>query len=101
MIDSTSSALSTTIEYLVLGIEHIVPKGLDHILFVIGIFFYNFTFFGFFLFWHIYLFSRFFRKMIIILILNISKKKDPMEEHEKFRNVKDKYNNHFSEKPGK
>ena len=32
---------------------------------------------------------------------NISKKKDPMEEHEKFRNVKNKYNDHFSEKPGK
>jgi len=32
---------------------------------------------------------------------NISKKKEPMAEHEKFRNVKDKYDNHFSEKPGK
>ena len=39
-----SSALSTTIEYLVLGIEHIVPKGLDHILFIIGIFFYAIKF---------------------------------------------------------
>jgi hydrogenase/urease accessory protein HupE len=27
------------IEYLILGFEHIVPKGLDHILFVLGIFF--------------------------------------------------------------
>lgn len=27
------------VEYLVLGFEHIVPKGLDHILFVLGIFF--------------------------------------------------------------
>ena len=32
---------------------------------------------------------------------NISKKKDPMEEHEKFKNIKDKYEKHFSEKPGK
>ena len=32
---------------------------------------------------------------------NISKKKEPMEEHEKFRNIKDKYKKHFSEKPGK
>ena len=32
---------------------------------------------------------------------NISKKKDPMEEHDKFRNIKGKYENHFSEKPGK
>ena len=39
-----SSALNTTIEYLVLGIEHIVPKGLDHILFIIGIFFYAIKF---------------------------------------------------------
>ena len=32
---------------------------------------------------------------------NISKKKDPMPEHEKFKNIKDKYDKHFSEKPGK
>ena len=32
---------------------------------------------------------------------NISKKKDPMEDHEKFKNIKDKYDKHFSEKPGK
>ena len=32
---------------------------------------------------------------------NISKKKEPMVEHEKFRNIKDKYDKHFSEKPGK
>ena len=36
-----SSFLQTALEYLVLGIEHIVPKGLDHILFIIGIFFYS------------------------------------------------------------
>jgi ferredoxin len=32
---------------------------------------------------------------------NISKKKEPMENHEKFRDIKDKYDKHFSEKPGK
>ena len=28
------------------------------------------------------------------------KKKDPMKDHEKFRKIKDKFKNHFSEKPG-
>ena len=32
---------------------------------------------------------------------NISKKKEPMKEHEKFKNIKDKYEKYFSEKPGK
>ena len=32
---------------------------------------------------------------------NISKKKETMKDHEKVRNNKDKYNKHFSEKPGK
>ena len=32
---------------------------------------------------------------------NILKKKDPMEDHDKFKNIKDKYDKHFSEKPGK
>ena len=32
---------------------------------------------------------------------NISKKKEPMAEHKKFREIKDKYDKHFSEKPGK
>ena len=32
---------------------------------------------------------------------NIKKKKDPMFEHEKFKEIKNKYKNHFSEKPGK
>ena len=31
---------------------------------------------------------------------NISKRKEPMENHEKFREMKDKYKVHFSEKPG-
>ena len=30
---------------------------------------------------------------------NISK--EPMADHEKFKNIKDKYDKHFSEKPGK
>ena len=28
-------------------------------------------------------------------------KQEPMKDHEKFRNMKDKYDKHFSEKPGK
>ena len=32
---------------------------------------------------------------------NISKKKDPMPDHEKFKDVTDKYDKYFSEKPGK
>jgi ferredoxin len=32
---------------------------------------------------------------------NITVKKEPMNDHEKFRNIKDKYDKHFSEKPGK
>ena len=31
---------------------------------------------------------------------NITKKKDPMKDHEKFRKINDKFKNHFSEKPG-
>ena len=32
---------------------------------------------------------------------NISKKKEPMAEHEKFKEIKNKYDKYFSEKPGK
>jgi ferredoxin len=32
---------------------------------------------------------------------NITKKKEPMTEHEKFRDIKDKHDKYFSEKPGK
>ena len=32
---------------------------------------------------------------------NISKKKEPMKDQEKFRNLKNKFKEHFSEKPGK
>ena len=37
----SQATMSQTInEYIVLGIEHIVPKGLDHILFIFGVFFF-------------------------------------------------------------
>tara|TARA_Y100000992_G_scaffold301081_1_gene271128 strand:- start:196 stop:534 length:339 start_codon:yes stop_codon:yes gene_type:complete len=32
---------------------------------------------------------------------NISKKKDPLPDHEKYRNMKNKLKSHFSDKPGK
>ena len=32
---------------------------------------------------------------------NITKRKDPMPEHEKYREIKNKFEKHFSEKPGK
>ncbi|MEO0990138.1 MAG: HupE/UreJ family protein [Pseudomonadota bacterium] len=38
---AAESALQSFGRYIVLGIEHIVPKGLDHILFVLGLFFYS------------------------------------------------------------
>ena len=31
----------------------------------------------------------------------LGKKKEPLKEHEKFRDVKDKYDKYFSKKPGK
>jgi len=31
---------------------------------------------------------------------NITKKKEPMSEHEKFKDIKDKHDKYFSEKPG-
>lgn len=34
-------ALQTFMTYIVIGFEHIVPKGLDHILFVLGLFFFS------------------------------------------------------------
>ena len=37
---SQSTMSQTIIEYIILGIEHIVPKGLDHILFIFGVFFF-------------------------------------------------------------
>ena len=32
---------------------------------------------------------------------NITKKKEPMIDHEKFKDIKDKHSKYFSEKPGK
>jgi hypothetical protein len=37
--DAAKSAWGTFVEYIPVGFDHIVPKGLDHILFVLGIFF--------------------------------------------------------------
>ena len=39
-VNSASSVGQIIIEYLILGMEHIVPKGLDHILFIFGVFFF-------------------------------------------------------------
>jgi hypothetical protein len=38
-LETTKSGWSTFVEYIPVGFDHIVPKGLDHILFVLGIFF--------------------------------------------------------------
>lgn len=38
------SAWQTFAQYIVIGFEHIIPKGLDHILFVLGLFFYALRF---------------------------------------------------------
>lgn len=38
---ATESMGGTVVRYVVLGFEHIVPKGLDHILFVLGLFFFS------------------------------------------------------------
>lgn len=35
------SAIQTFARFIVLGVEHIIPKGLDHILFVLGLFFFS------------------------------------------------------------
>jgi len=40
-IISKKSTYKTIIEYVVLGFEHIFPKGLDHILFILGLFFFS------------------------------------------------------------
>jgi hypothetical protein len=37
---SQATMSQTIIEYIILGIEHIMPKGLDHILFIFGVFFF-------------------------------------------------------------
>lgn len=35
------SAMAAFVDYLIIGFEHIIPKGLDHILFVLGLFFFS------------------------------------------------------------
>ena len=35
------SLYKTVVNYIVLGFEHILPKGLDHILFILGLFFFS------------------------------------------------------------
>ena len=42
--ETNQSYLKTAFEYLIVGFEHIIPKGLDHILFILGIFFYSIKF---------------------------------------------------------
>ena len=39
-----TDALSVFLNYIVIGFEHIIPKGLDHILFVLGLFFLSMRF---------------------------------------------------------
>ncbi|MEM7240772.1 MAG: HupE/UreJ family protein [Pseudomonadota bacterium] len=41
---SDVSALETFVNYIIVGFDHIVPKGLDHILFVLGLFFFSLNF---------------------------------------------------------
>ena len=41
---SETSALETFVNYILVGFDHIVPKGLDHILFVLGLFFFSLNF---------------------------------------------------------
>ena len=38
------TAFETFVDYIVIGFEHIIPKGLDHILFVLGLFFFSLAF---------------------------------------------------------
>jgi len=40
-IVAQKSASQTIINYIVLGFEHIIPKGLDHILFILGLFLFS------------------------------------------------------------
>ena len=39
--NASDTALETFINYIIVGFDHIVPKGLDHILFVLGLFFFS------------------------------------------------------------
>lgn len=38
---ATVKGLAAFVDYIVIGFEHILPKGLDHILFVLGLFFFS------------------------------------------------------------
>jgi hypothetical protein len=38
---TTQSALEAFVDYIAVGYDHIVPQGLDHILFVLGLFFFS------------------------------------------------------------
>ncbi len=40
---SGQTAWNTSLDYLISGFDHIIPKGLDHILFVLGLFFFALT----------------------------------------------------------
>ena len=41
--ENTQSIIKSIINYFILGIQHIIPKGLDHILFIVGLFFFSVT----------------------------------------------------------
>ena len=41
--ENTQSIFKSIINYFILGIQHIIPKGLDHILFIVGLFFFSAT----------------------------------------------------------
>ena len=41
--DNTQSIFKSIFNYFILGIQHIIPKGLDHILFIVGLFFFSVT----------------------------------------------------------
>ena len=38
---NTQSIFNSIVDYFILGIQHIIPKGLDHILFIVGLFFFS------------------------------------------------------------
>ena len=38
---NTRSIFNSIVDYFILGIQHIIPKGLDHILFIVGLFFFS------------------------------------------------------------
>ena len=38
---NVKSIFKSIVDYFILGIQHIIPKGLDHILFIVGLFFFS------------------------------------------------------------